>query len=230
MYPTSTPQSKVAEVQLVSDILSDNAREVNKALSKIYKTCYHPIMHFVVKNNGDTHDAKDLFQEAMIAFYQSVKCGRFRGESAIKTYLFAIAKNRWFSKQNKRQITEELDNVILYEGAYDPLEEQEERSIDEYKAGMIRDGIKRLDRKDRRFINDYYFKEMTHEKIAAKYKFGSAQVSKNKKCRALRELKNAFMKVGRDHGLVGLCDGIPPIIGQRSDRSCVVSPQERKSA
>lgn len=230
MYPTSTPQSKVAEVQLVSDILSDNAREVNKALSKIYKRYYPIVLNFVVRNQGDAHDAKNVFQDSMIAFLESVKCGKFRGESAVGTYVFAVARNKWFAKLKKRRLNNAAPVLDWYEGSCDPFEEQEGRLVDEYKASMIRESIKKLDRKDRRFINDYYFKEMTHEKIAAKYKFGSAQVSKNKKCRALRELKNAFMKVGRDHGLVGLCDGIPPRIGQRSDRSCVVSPQERKSA
>lgn len=54
------------------------------------------VLKFVLKNNGSTEDAREVFQEAMFSFYQSIRSGRFESKSGLKTYFIAIAKNKWF--------------------------------------------------------------------------------------------------------------------------------------
>ena len=56
------------------------------------------IQHFVTNNNGSFDDARDIFQEAMIALYEKVQLEHFTLSCQIKTYLFSICKNLWLKR------------------------------------------------------------------------------------------------------------------------------------
>lgn len=53
------------------------------------------VLKYVLKKGGSFEDAREVFQEAMFSFYQSIRSGRFESTSELKTYFIAIAKNKW---------------------------------------------------------------------------------------------------------------------------------------
>jgi DNA-directed RNA polymerase specialized sigma24 family protein len=58
-------------------LLQGLARNDKKAVETIYKENFNLIQTLVINNSGNTEDAKDVFQEAMIVLYQKVKSGAF---------------------------------------------------------------------------------------------------------------------------------------------------------
>lgn len=198
MYYNSTPPCKVAESELIGDILTNNDWKVNSALSIIYKKHYPIILNFVVRNGGDSQDAKDIFQETVIVLFKNIRQGVFRFESTIGTYLFAVAKNKWFLTRNNKIVSKSTEELIrIYEETCDPFEENIECDSETQKIAAIRKGMRKIKSEEREVIKDYYFKNMTHEEISLKYKLGSTQASKNKKCRAMNELKKRSQVVAK---------------------------------
>ncbi len=83
------PMKELSGAEILT-ILTDN-----NSLQKIYNKAYYPIEKFVVKNSGNSHDAKDLFQESMIILFKKANDSSFRLTSAIETFIYAIAKRKW---------------------------------------------------------------------------------------------------------------------------------------
>ena len=59
----------------------------NVAIKSLYKLNYPMILNFVLNNSGDEDEAKDLYQEGFIAFYEQVGREGFVLTCKIKTYL-----------------------------------------------------------------------------------------------------------------------------------------------
>ena len=79
-------------------LLKGLAQNDSKAVETLYKSHFAMIQHFVENNNGSFDDARDVFQEAMIALYEKVQLDSFVLTCQIKTYLFSICKHLWLKR------------------------------------------------------------------------------------------------------------------------------------
>ena len=64
-------------------------------LQLIYRQYYQAIVHLVMNNNGSLQEAKDVYQETLIIFYEKVKEGNFELNCKLKTFLYSISRNLW---------------------------------------------------------------------------------------------------------------------------------------
>lgn len=61
------------------------------------------ILDLIQKNGGTSEDASDIFQEGMIVVYEKIFDSAFEWRSTIKTYLYAVCRNKWLMElRNKR--------------------------------------------------------------------------------------------------------------------------------
>jgi DNA-directed RNA polymerase specialized sigma24 family protein len=72
------------------------------AIESVYKENYALIQYFVINNNGTEDDARDIFQEAMMVFYEKAKSPDFELTCQIKTYLYSVARRLWLKKLKRR--------------------------------------------------------------------------------------------------------------------------------
>src|SRR3954464_6907335 len=77
-------------------------RKVEDSIRYLYRTHFELLGRYVVNNSGRWEDAEDVFQEVVISFVNLVKAGKFRGESSIKTFLFALNRNIWLNELKRR--------------------------------------------------------------------------------------------------------------------------------
>ncbi|HEX8546442.1 MAG TPA: sigma-70 family RNA polymerase sigma factor, partial [Cytophagaceae bacterium] len=66
-----------------------------EALEYLYKKNYKMMVNMIVKNNGSEEEAKDVYQESLIVFWQKVLTEDFVLTSKISTYLYSICQNQW---------------------------------------------------------------------------------------------------------------------------------------
>ncbi|WP_280763875.1 RNA polymerase sigma factor [Prescottella agglutinans] len=67
------------------------------------------VWHVCVQITGNTHDAEDAFQDALIAAWQNLH--KFRGEARFHTWLHRIATNAAFAHVRRRKHTTSLDDT-----------------------------------------------------------------------------------------------------------------------
>ncbi len=127
---------------------------VERHRRSVYQLCYR----FV----GNHEDASDLTQEAFIRAYRGLD--RFRGGSALGTWLYRIAVNVCLNKvSTKAPQTEPLDaRPHLDHQALDPSSEL----LRGERAGQVRAAIAKLPQKQRATVILRVYPELSHEEIA----------------------------------------------------------------
>jgi RNA polymerase sigma factor (sigma-70 family) len=96
--------------ELISGIIKND----DKALQSLYKTEYMSVEKLVYTFNNLTLEAEDVFQEGLTRLIMNVQSGRFRGESALATYLNSICRNICLKKLSKPQ-TDPLEVSTFHE-------------------------------------------------------------------------------------------------------------------
>ena len=139
--------------------------------------------------SADAEDAKDVFQEALLVFYEQRQGGQLAAFSGnIKTYLFAIGKNLLLTRLRKSRIAGNHSEryAIHVHGQHTPdAQERMERDED---LSKVREHLDKLSPADKRVLELYYVERMDMVAIAEAMGYASANVAKKKKCIALKRL------------------------------------------
>jgi RNA polymerase sigma factor (sigma-70 family) len=101
------------------------------SLDLIYKRFFPKIKSFIVKNSGSDEDARDIFQETLVAVFTNAQKPNFKLTCRLETYIHAIAKNLWLMQLRNKKIT----FMALDESNDSAIEDLEEtlRSTERYQ-------------------------------------------------------------------------------------------------
>src|SRR5882757_3539686 len=95
-------------------LISELRKKNEAALKQLYRDNYTMILKLVVNNNGTEQEAKDVYQEAIIHFYERLSQTEFELTCKIKTYLYAVCRKLWLQKltiRNKFVRIDEMERV-----------------------------------------------------------------------------------------------------------------------
>ena len=129
-----------------------------------------------MNNGGNAEDAEDVFQEGLVVLYESVLEDRFRNESSVETYLFAICKNRWLKRWNKQK---KQDNHPIH------MEEDSEPTYDHNKLMTL---LEELNHSCKKLLLAFYYYNQPMADIKSMFGLKSDQVAKNKKRNCMKQL------------------------------------------
>ncbi len=161
-----------------SDILDRIKRGDEAALEYLYKKYYRMMTKIVLSNNGSEEEAKDVYQEALLAFWQKAASGKLVLTSKISTYLYSICLNQWRKElDRKSKLTNEEVDGEEYQG-----HDQEER----YR--LVMDCIEELGDTCRKILTYYYFDGLSMTDIAEKLEFANTDTAKTKKYKCKKKL------------------------------------------
>lgn len=175
-------------------LLNDLKAGKNQAFEQIYKDYYKMTATFVKNNSGTENDARDVFQEAMIALVKSIRKPTFKLTAKLSTYLFSIARQIWLYKirQNKRLPLADLNetnDTFIELGEEDILLKKEFEDtyllVEKYLQTM-KDGCRTI-------IMDFYYKKFSLSIIAEKLGI-QPNSAKLKKHRCMKSLQKKLAK------------------------------------
>ncbi|MFN0031576.1 MAG: RNA polymerase sigma factor [Flavobacteriales bacterium] len=170
-------------------MMRSSSGDENKALRVIYKLHFAAVQHFITLNGGDSEQSHDVFQEGVIIFHKNVIQQKFKAESSIGTYLFAICRFVWLKKLQKQK--RELPYI---ESQHEQL--YSDTSYEEYDAErsmQINDLFGKLGDVCKQILTLAYYEQLPMAEIANLTGYKDEQNARNKKLKcmnALRELIN----------------------------------------
>ncbi len=163
-----------------------------KILFNIYETHRNDFVGWAIHHHQvSVEEAKDIFQESVIALYKNVKANKLESlEVSIKTYLFSIGKNIILNTIKRRNI-----EVKVFEN----FNAKSENGIHEhYEHEHLISLVKRLYRSMgspcKEILEMFYEKGFDMESIAVRVGYKNADVAKKKKYECLNNLEG---RVGR---------------------------------
>lgn len=140
-------------------------------------------------------DAKDIFQDTIVSFYNNVKSGQLTElTSDIKTYLFAIGKYKtinFIKKQNRSVTFSDFDLLKVNEPSENQIMDKEEN---EFIKHTVKKYLNEQCEDCKKVLELYYFKEMDMRSIAEEMGYKNADVAKKKKYECFKKLADMVRK------------------------------------
>lgn len=171
-------------------IIAEIRKKSEVALKELYKTHFPMVVHLVCSNSGTEQEAKDIYQEAMIAFYERIHQPDFILSCKIKTYLYAVCRRLWLKRLNEKKKfyghIEETETFIRIEEEVIDIEEQELHYV------KMNEALEGLGEPCRGIMRDFYVHNHSMETISDKYGYTNAENAKNQKYKCLQRLKKLF--------------------------------------
>jgi len=171
-------------------ILNEIRKKNEVALRELYKTHYPMVYNLICTNSGTEQEAKDVYQEAVLAFYERAQQPDFVLTCKIKTYLYAVSRRLWLKRlwEKKR-----FDVNIMESDGFPGIEEEmtdfEER---EKTFEIMNKSLDALGEPCRSILEDFYLRDMNMEGIREKFGYTNADNAKNQKYKCLQRLKKIF--------------------------------------
>ena len=178
------------------NILKRLLKEGNKVLIEIYRKYRIPFIKWAkTYYNVNEADAKDIFQEVILTFYDNVVNFKLITlDSSLKTYLFSIGKNMLLNRnrkqrQQKVQLMDSFDHLNLEDWDLD-LDIYEEKSK---KIEVIISAYNELGEMCKEILKLFYFEKLPHKEIKIKLNYKSVEVSRTRKRNCVNQLKNKIL-------------------------------------
>lgn len=171
-------------------ILAEIRKNNEVALRELYKTHYPMIFHLICSNNGTEQEAKDIYQETIIAFYERAQESNFVLTCKIKTYLYAVARRLWLKRLwEKKRFEGNIEEREKYHGIEEEMIDFEER---EHSFVQMKEALENLGEPCRSILEDFYIHGMNMEDIRQRFGYTNADNAKNQKYKCLQRLKKIF--------------------------------------
>ena len=194
-WVTFTPYT-VLNVQIVKAdtneqaLLKGLALNDSKAIETIYKDNFTMVQAFILNNNGSYDDARDIFQEAMIALYEKAQSDSFVLTSQIKTYVYSICRRLWLKRlQQMGRYSSQVDSLEETVPVEEDLEIHEKRNAE---FAIMDRAMNSLGEPCKSLLEGYYLKKMGMQELAAEFGYTNADNAKNQKYKCLMRLKKLF--------------------------------------
>lgn len=171
-------------------LLKGLANNDSRAIETIYKDNFNTIQAFILNNNGSYDDARDIFQEAMIALYEKAQSESFVLTCQIKTYVYSICRRLWLKRlQQLGKYTNQVDSLEETIPVEEDLDNHEKRNA----AFAIMDrAMNSLGEPCKSLLEGYYLKKLGMQELADEFGYTNADNAKNQKYKCLMRLKKLF--------------------------------------
>jgi len=171
-------------------LLKGLANNDSRAVETIYKDNFNMVQAFVLNNNGSYDDARDIFQEAMIALYEKAQSESFVLTCQIKTYVYSICRRLWLKKlQQMGRFSNQVDNLDETIPVEEDLEIHQKRNAE---FVIMERAMNSLGEPCKSLLEGYYLKKMGMQELASEFGYTNADNAKNQKYKCLMRLKKLF--------------------------------------
>lgn len=180
---------KVDKMYSDADLLAAirNKDTLDEAIRYIYQHYADTISSLIINNSGNHQDAQDIFQETVVTFIETVQKDKFRGESSIKTFLVAIARNTWLNELKRRERSDHREEI--YEKSRPEEEPDVSHLISEReKKQQFRNLLDKLGESCKKILLLFYYENLSMKEMLDHLPYENEQVVRNKKYKCLQQL------------------------------------------
>lgn len=175
--------------EVVLGILNDS----EDALNKLYTGYFPMILQFILNNNGDEDDAKDVYQEGIIVLYNKIKGGNFELSSKLKTYIYSVCRRIWLKKLSQQ--SKKTSNISDFEDVMAVEVDLEQHEEKDKQFDKMQDALLHLGEPCKTIIQDFYISNLSMQDICEKFGYTNTDNAKTQKYKCLQRLKKLFFQV-----------------------------------
>jgi len=154
-------------------------------LTQLYRRAFPAVRQYVLQGGGRDQDAQDVFQDALVVFYEKVMAGTLVLTAEPGTYLVAVARHLWQREATRRA-----------RHPHTGLEAVESEVTDEAPAAeaaplSVQAQLAQLGEKCRSILLAFYYFGQPLGQIAATHGYRSVRSATVQKFKCLERLRTA---------------------------------------
>lgn len=151
---------------------------------RIYRESF-PRVALVVRNLGGQPDqARDLFHDALIIYFEKRRNGGLEINSSETAYLTGIVRHLWF-----RQFRNQLPTSSLDASGEEVLYYEEDRQWEYLVTNGLNQFLKTAGKKCMELLQAFYYDQQSMQEIASRFQFSSARSATVQKFKCLEKLR-----------------------------------------
>ncbi|GAA4806870.1 hypothetical protein GCM10023231_40070 [Olivibacter ginsenosidimutans] len=151
---------------------------------QLYKKVFPTVARYIGKRGGTLEEAKDVFQDALLIYYERVQSGSTPIRNTEKGYIFGISKHLWI-RRFKQQVTMEPLNE-----QWDVPETKEETIADRQIVQMLKQAGERC----MQLLKSFYYEQLTMADLAKRFGFASERSATVQKFKCLEKVRDFVKK------------------------------------
>lgn len=177
----------------IIELIKDNNSQ--KAFIVLYKH-FPMIRKMIMTKGGSKDDAQDIFQEALIVFYNKAKDENFKLTSQLSTYLYSVSNYLWKDELRKREkaMTYKVEQQMgdKEDDLFIELEKEEEIKLAERIINELGDRCREL-------LILFYSGTMKLKEIGVKMGYNSENTVKTQKYKCLEMAKSKLREMKKQN-------------------------------
>lgn len=173
-----------------------NGEKIEPTVRYLYANYFESLASYVRSNNGNDQDAEDIFQECIVVFIDTVRQGKFRGDSKVKTFLYAIMRNLWLNELKRRNRATHRETKYYDENP--KIEESVHVSLRENEVKIqVASLVAQLGENCQKILNLFYYQEMPMKEIYQEMGYENEQIARNMKYKCMKKM-HALLDANED--------------------------------
>jgi len=171
--------------------LLGSGKAIDNPVKHLYEKYFYVLSSYIEQNQGSREDAEDIFQEVVLTFIDLVRKNKFRGESSVKTFLFAVNRNIWLNELKKRG--RQLKRNEKFSVEQPDAEPGVEKMISNREARkQVFSIIESLGEVCKKILLAFYYENLPISEILTRLDYQNEQVVRNKKAKCMKSLEEKF--------------------------------------
>jgi RNA polymerase sigma factor (sigma-70 family) len=190
LLPLTGNNSEMELLEKTMDVVPGESREI--FFEQLYENAFPAFARFASKMNASFQDAKDIFHDALVIYYEKTMGKDLAIRTSAEAYVVGIAKHLWIRKYKKDRYKVPLDRV------------ESEISIppDYYATGNeleLLDFLEKSGRKCLDLLRKFYFENRSLQNIAAVLGYGNVRSATVQKFKCIAKLRDAIKEKNVDY-------------------------------
>ncbi|MEQ8470053.1 MAG: sigma-70 family RNA polymerase sigma factor [Marinoscillum sp.] len=149
-----------------------------EAIKSLYLEAFPDVARYIGKKGGSENDAREIFQEAIVVYHESVLFGHKSIQTTPSAYLFGICRNLWHNHFNASIKTSSIEGIDLQE-------EQPHESTEKIASYLQMAGEKCMN-----LLQSFYYEKLSMSQLAKRFGFASERSATVQKYKCLEKVRD----------------------------------------
>lgn len=170
---------------MVEELTQISTRE--ELFIRLYQNVFPAVASFVKKHGGQLEDAKDVFQDALVIYFEKHVQSDFSPQVTEQAYLTGIVRHLWYKKHRKNEREKDLveESGALFSGE-DPIVSKRLFAF-----------VERSGKKCMELLSAFYYDKLSMQELAVRFGFSGERSATAQKFKCLEKVRESV----RQHAL-----------------------------
>ncbi|HAA14638.1 MAG TPA: RNA polymerase subunit sigma-70 [Cytophagales bacterium] len=143
-----------------------------------YEKVFPKVGAYIKRQGGSLEEAKELFQEALVIYFEKISGGNFQPDKSDDAYLFGMVKHLWFKHLQTQQQWDDLD----------PTDTREELTA-ELRVEKLVLLLKQSGQRCLELLQSFYYERLSMQKVSERFGYKSERSATVQKYKCLEKLR-----------------------------------------